>query len=150
MLNKYPQQRISIKEILGHPWLLGVAPDTEYKSGIKNLALRQKIKMFFIANGIEEQHKFLPERERVSKRCFLFCAPQISRRCSLWTMILSPPTQRLLCLHHAAQLTRRFWCLPSSSSRTQTMTLMKRVNRQIDRPLLQETAYGASRRRRRD
>jgi serine/threonine protein kinase len=28
MLNKYPQQRISIKEILGHPWLFGVAPDT--------------------------------------------------------------------------------------------------------------------------
>jgi hypothetical protein len=66
MLNKDPQQRISIKEILGHRWLSGVAPDTdfgaEYKSGIKNLALRQKIKMFFIANRMEEQHKFLPER----------------------------------------------------------------------------------------
>jgi serine/threonine protein kinase len=70
MLNKDPQQRISIEEILRQPWLFGVAPDTdfgaEHKSGIKNLALRQKIKMFFIANRMEEHHKFLPERERES------------------------------------------------------------------------------------
>jgi hypothetical protein len=66
------EQRISMKEILRQPWLFGVAPDTEfgaeYNSGIKNLALRQKIRMFFIANRIEEQHKFLPERERESFR----------------------------------------------------------------------------------
>jgi serine/threonine protein kinase len=68
MLNKDPQQRISIEEILGHRWLSGVAPDTdlgaEYENRIKNLALRQKIKTFFIANRIEEQHKFLRESFR--------------------------------------------------------------------------------------
>jgi serine/threonine protein kinase len=68
MLTKDPQQRISIEEILGHRWLSGVAPDTdlgaEYENRIKNLALRQKIKTFFIANRIEEQHKFLRESFR--------------------------------------------------------------------------------------
>jgi hypothetical protein len=46
--------------------LFGVAPDTdfgaEYKSGIKNLALRQKIKMFFIAQR-NRGTTYIPARE---------------------------------------------------------------------------------------
>jgi serine/threonine protein kinase len=65
MLNKDPQQRISIEEILRHPWLSGVAPDTDfgadYVDRIKNLGLRQKIKKIFCANRIEDEHKFLRE-----------------------------------------------------------------------------------------
>lgn len=65
MLNKNPDERISIEEILQHPWLTGTLPDTElgadYVDRIKNLGLRQKLKKIFCANQIEDEHRFLRE-----------------------------------------------------------------------------------------
>lgn len=65
MLNKDPRERICIEDILQHPWLSGVAPETDFGEGyverIKNLGLRQKIKKIFCANRIEDEHRFLRE-----------------------------------------------------------------------------------------
>ena len=65
MLNKNPEERLCIEEILAHPWLSGTASEKdfgeEYVQRIKSLALRQKLKRIFCANQIEDEHRFLRE-----------------------------------------------------------------------------------------
>ncbi|CAE7827161.1 CCAMK, partial [Symbiodinium microadriaticum] len=63
MLNKDPQARISIEEILQHPWLSGIASTQnfgeEYVQRIRDLALRQKLKKVFTAHQVEDEHRYL-------------------------------------------------------------------------------------------
>jgi len=72
ILTKDPSQRATIDEILHHPWLVDQAPDDdlgeEYVTRIKQLALRQKLRTFFLDHKIasdnlnrrENLHKVLP------------------------------------------------------------------------------------------
>lgn len=63
MLKKNPAERISIEEILRHPWLSGLASTEdfgeEYVQRIKALALRQKLKKVFTAHQVEDEHRYL-------------------------------------------------------------------------------------------
>jgi Ca2+-binding EF-hand superfamily protein len=66
MLDKCPETRISIEDILKHPWCVGEAPSLnlgpEYHQRVKALALRQKLKRFFVDNDIEHGHKVRRQR----------------------------------------------------------------------------------------
>lgn len=61
MLEADKEKRPNADEILSHPWLSGDANDenldTEYFSRLKNLALRQKIRSFFIDNNIWDNNR---------------------------------------------------------------------------------------------
>lgn len=67
MLNKNPQERLDIDDILAHPWINNTSADVErdfgddYTQRIKNLALRNKIKRAFLALRIEDSHKLRRE-----------------------------------------------------------------------------------------
>jgi serine/threonine protein kinase len=56
-----PEKRITIPEILLHPWMTSEAPENdlggEYVTRIKHLALRQRIKGFFLQDGLGESRK---------------------------------------------------------------------------------------------
>jgi Ca2+-binding EF-hand superfamily protein len=69
ILNKCPNSRISLRDILSHPWCGGAAPAAElgpeYLHRVKALALRQKLKRFFIDNDIENEHRI--RRQRLEK-----------------------------------------------------------------------------------
>lgn len=56
-----PEKRITISEILQHPWITSQASQhdlgMDYVARIKHLALRQKMKGFFLQNGIGETNK---------------------------------------------------------------------------------------------
>lgn len=56
MLDINAQRRISVAEILAHDWLNGRAPSDdlgpEYSRRVKGLALRQRLKRFFVDNDI--------------------------------------------------------------------------------------------------
>ena len=58
MLKKNPDHRISVSEILDHSWLIDEAPDKEfdrdYFTRIKHLALRNKMKAFFMESSLLE------------------------------------------------------------------------------------------------
>jgi serine/threonine protein kinase len=58
MLTKDPLQRITIEEILSHPWLQSPASETElgeeYNKRIKSLSLRQKLKRAFLAHNLHD------------------------------------------------------------------------------------------------
>mmetsp|Transcript_3838 Transcript_3838/g.5968 ORF Transcript_3838/g.5968 Transcript_3838/m.5968 type:complete len:729 (+) Transcript_3838:136-2322(+) len=72
LLTKDPSERATVPEILEHPWLVDQAPDNdlgeEYVARIKQLALRQKLRTFFLDHKItsdnkdrrENLHKVLP------------------------------------------------------------------------------------------
>lgn len=68
MLTLDPQQRINMKEILNHPWLAppstasqsqcprvgsGINMGADYRTRIKSLVFRNKLKRYFISNNIE-------------------------------------------------------------------------------------------------
>jgi len=61
MLRKRPEKRLSVKEILAHPWVVSEAPDedlgADYFTRLKHLALRQRLKAFFNDSNIEEDNK---------------------------------------------------------------------------------------------
>ena len=64
MLTKDPVARISIEEILQHPWLRTTAVGNfgnAYMNRIKNLALRNKLRVVFGAHQIEDEHRYLKE-----------------------------------------------------------------------------------------
>ena len=56
MLLKNPDERISVADVLAHPWLTGFAPVEDlgpnFTRRVKALALRQKLKRFFLDNDI--------------------------------------------------------------------------------------------------
>ena len=56
ILTKDKDARLTIDQILSHPWLLGDAPSTslgsDYFTRIKHLVMRQKFKAFFLENDI--------------------------------------------------------------------------------------------------
>lgn len=56
-----PEKRYTIREILKHPWMTSEAPQVElgveYVARIKHLALKQKMRGFFLQNGIDETNK---------------------------------------------------------------------------------------------
>ena len=60
MLKKNPEHRMSLRDILQHPWLADEAPDIEfdrdYFTRIKHLALRNKMKSFFLESALMEGH----------------------------------------------------------------------------------------------
>jgi Ca2+-binding EF-hand superfamily protein len=66
ILNKNPDSRCSLREILSHPWCGGAAPAADlgrdYLQRVKALALRQKLKRFFIDNDIENEHRIRRQR----------------------------------------------------------------------------------------
>ncbi len=72
MLNTSPERRISVDDILRHPWLDGSAPENrlgaDYVARVKNLALRHRLKKFFIDNDIENKTRITRERWEVHKR----------------------------------------------------------------------------------
>jgi len=61
LLKRDPRSRITISEILQHPWLDGDAPDVNlgdsYFERIRHLALRHRLKAFFVDNKIEQGNK---------------------------------------------------------------------------------------------
>jgi serine/threonine protein kinase len=61
MLKKNANHRISVSDILEHSWLVDEAPDTDfnpdYFTRIKHLALRTKMKAFFLESSLMEGHK---------------------------------------------------------------------------------------------
>ncbi|CAE7743604.1 CPK13, partial [Symbiodinium microadriaticum] len=56
-----PARRLGTQEVLQHPWITGQAPDVhlgdEYVARVKHLALRQKMRKFFLQNDILEKNK---------------------------------------------------------------------------------------------
>lgn len=60
MLKRNPDHRISVSDILDHPWLVDEAPNKEfnrdYFTRIKHLALRNKMKAFFLETSLLEGH----------------------------------------------------------------------------------------------
>lgn len=56
MLLKNPDERISVAGVLSHPWITGSAPNKDlgpsFTERVKALALRQKLKRFFLDNDI--------------------------------------------------------------------------------------------------
>jgi Ca2+-binding EF-hand superfamily protein len=60
MLKRNPDHRISVSDILEHPWLVDEAPDIDfnrdYFTRIKHLALRNKMKTFFLESSLLEGH----------------------------------------------------------------------------------------------
>jgi calcium-dependent protein kinase len=61
ILVKDPSVRISGDDILKHPWIAGDAPETDlgesYSRRIKNFALRNRMKKFFVEHDIEARNK---------------------------------------------------------------------------------------------
>jgi serine/threonine protein kinase len=61
MLAKDPAQRLSVAEVLAHPWLHTSTSDMDmgdaYYDRIKNLVLKQKMKDFFLDHDISEGNK---------------------------------------------------------------------------------------------
>jgi len=61
ILTRRPESRISAKDILQHPWIVSEAPDVkmgdDYFARIKQLALRQKLKCFFLDSRLEERNQ---------------------------------------------------------------------------------------------
>mmetsp|Transcript_1844 Transcript_1844/g.2926 ORF Transcript_1844/g.2926 Transcript_1844/m.2926 type:complete len:567 (+) Transcript_1844:64-1764(+) len=61
MLVKDPTQRMDLDEVLSHPWITHCAPEKHlgeaYLHRIKHLALRGRLKKYFLANGAMEIHK---------------------------------------------------------------------------------------------
>lgn len=55
------EDRLSVNEVLHHPWLRGSAPDTDlgsgYKRRVKALALRKTMKRIFMDRDIEDEHR---------------------------------------------------------------------------------------------
>ena len=72
MLDTSPERRISVADILRHPWLAGAAPENrlgdEYVCRVRNLALRHRLKKFFVDNDIENKTRITRERWEVHKR----------------------------------------------------------------------------------
>jgi calcium-dependent protein kinase len=58
LLKKNPDHRLSVEEILKHPWLVDDAPDKDFNQDyfvrIKHLALRNKMKTFFLESSLVE------------------------------------------------------------------------------------------------
>lgn len=65
MLKKNPEERYNLTQVLNHPWLKSSAPDTvmgdEYTRRIKSIALKNKLKRFFLAHNITAEHQNLKE-----------------------------------------------------------------------------------------
>jgi Ca2+-binding EF-hand superfamily protein len=67
MLQRDPNKRLSVEQVLNHPWLtdstvLSNAPlGSEYVLRIQGLELRKKLKIGFQAGNIEQNHKSLKE-----------------------------------------------------------------------------------------
>ena len=61
ILRKRSEKRLTVKEILAHPWVVSEAPDedlgADYFTRLKHLALRQRLKAFFNDSNIEEDNK---------------------------------------------------------------------------------------------
>lgn len=61
MLDKDPQSRASMEDVLNHEWFKGSAPTVDlgvdYHKSVKTLALRQKLKRCFQDRDIENEHK---------------------------------------------------------------------------------------------
>ena len=61
MLRKRPEKRLTVQQILNHPWVVSEAPDedlgADYFTRLKHLALRQRLKAFFNDSNIEEDNK---------------------------------------------------------------------------------------------
>ena len=74
-LMKDPALRITAEEILRHPWIVSAAPDTslgeEYAMRIKQLALRQKLRSFFLDHNIARSN--MDRRDKIRQALpFLF------------------------------------------------------------------------------
>jgi serine/threonine protein kinase len=61
LLRKRSEKRLTVKQILAHPWVVSEAPDedlgADYFTRLKHLALRQRLKAFFNDSNIEEDNK---------------------------------------------------------------------------------------------
>lgn len=61
ILRKRSAKRLTVEEILSHPWVVSEAPDedlgADYFTRLKHLALRQRLKAFFNDSNIEEDNK---------------------------------------------------------------------------------------------
>lgn len=61
ILRKRSEKRLTVQEILTHPWVVSEAPDedlgADYFTRLKHLALRQRLKAFFNDSNIEEDNK---------------------------------------------------------------------------------------------
>lgn len=61
ILTRRPESRITAEQILQHPWIVSEAPDVkmgdDYFARIKQLALRQKLKCFFLDSRLEERNQ---------------------------------------------------------------------------------------------
>jgi len=60
-----PDERLTIEQILRHPWMTTDVPDTnlgaEYFTRMKHLALRQRMRAFFLQNSVGESSKIKRE-----------------------------------------------------------------------------------------
>jgi serine/threonine protein kinase len=58
ILRKRSEKRLTVQEILAHPWVVSEAPDedlgADYFTRLKHLALRQRLKAFFNDSNIEQ------------------------------------------------------------------------------------------------
>lgn len=61
ILTRRPERRIDAEGILNHPWMVSEAPDVnlgdDYFARIKQLALRQKLKCFFLDSRLEQRNQ---------------------------------------------------------------------------------------------
>mmetsp|Transcript_20394 Transcript_20394/g.29293 ORF Transcript_20394/g.29293 Transcript_20394/m.29293 type:complete len:606 (+) Transcript_20394:182-1999(+) len=66
LLRKSVSSRLSAEEVLAHPWLVNTISDRdlgeEYYARVKNLALRQKMKKFFMDNEIAKGNQTRKEK----------------------------------------------------------------------------------------
>lgn len=71
MLRKNAEQRISVEDVLRHPWLSNIdnLPSYSLANGytlrIKGMEVERKLKMGFLAGKIEENHKTLKQRLQI-------------------------------------------------------------------------------------
>lgn len=66
MLAKDPRKRLSVDEVLAHPWMLSAASEEDmgdaYYERIKSLVLKQKLKDFFLNHEITQGNKLRQEK----------------------------------------------------------------------------------------
>jgi len=65
ILVRNPEDRLNIEQILRHPWMSTQVPDSdlgaEYFTRVKHLALRQRMRTFFVQNTVGESSKIRRE-----------------------------------------------------------------------------------------
>ena len=76
MLDKNVSTRICVDEVLVHPWINGMAPvdifGIDYSKRVKGLALRQKLKLFFLDHDIVRNIFYCVKSQIVLCFCLIY------------------------------------------------------------------------------